>query len=169
MAIFQEILEGLKRTTSGKPFNNAAALARACGVESNLITRWMSGQRVPRLDRLGPVLDTIGVQITFPDVPPSRLLSTSSQLFDVKLAETLAAAADLFTDNLEELAHRVYGSRDDLGRLELLLSGTQRITAEECFKICEALGVDPGKAMERACKLSRMDTNKDTSKDQNVA
>lgn len=168
MSFFQEIIDGLKKATSGAPFKNAAALARACGVESNLITRWISGQRVPRLDRLGEVLDTIGVQVIFPgdDSKSKQQVVASRSLFDEKLGETLKAAAALFSDDYEELASKVYGTPKKTGRLKALFSGKNKISAEECYLICTAIGISPQKAMDRAQKLVN-DAHK--TKDQSVA
>lgn len=158
MSFFQEIMLGLKKATNGEPFDNAAALARACGVESNLITRWLSGQRIPKLDRLGEVLDTLGVEVSFPGEPSAVGSGQALSAFDMRLGETLAAAAELFSDNLEELAVQIYGTPKKTERLKELFGGRQRISAEECYRISKALGVSSEKVMERAMKLVADDT-----------
>ena len=53
---------------------NTAALARACGVEPNLLTRWFRGDRKPSWKNLAPILEALGAQIVFPEAnsPQSR-------------------------------------------------------------------------------------------------
>ncbi len=49
-------------------YGNAASLARASGASPANLSRWLSGERVPRLAEISPVLDLLGIT---PSTPPA--------------------------------------------------------------------------------------------------
>lgn len=53
-------------------YGNAAALARASGASPANLSRWLSGERVPRLAEISPVLDLLGADLSMPSVNAGR-------------------------------------------------------------------------------------------------
>lgn len=65
MGFFEDTIEGLKKACKDQ-FGNAARLAEKLDIPATRLTRWFTGERTPRLDVLGPVLDAVGAKIVFP-------------------------------------------------------------------------------------------------------
>ena len=63
---YQKVMAALRDGVT--TYGNAAALARASGASPANLSRWLSGERVPRLAEISPVLDLLGVT---PSVPPA--------------------------------------------------------------------------------------------------
>lgn len=66
MDFYETTLAGLRRAVDAQQ-GNVAKLAGILGVEPNLLSRWLNRDRVPRLDKLGPILDKLGAEIVFQD------------------------------------------------------------------------------------------------------
>lgn len=64
MGAYEDILRGLERAVVSK--GNVSRLAEAAGEAPSLLTRWIKRERVPKLDKLGPILDMLGARVIFP-------------------------------------------------------------------------------------------------------
>lgn len=64
MGAYEDILSGLERATVAA--GNTSRLAEVLGEAPSLLTRWFKRERVPKLDKLAPVLDALGARVIFP-------------------------------------------------------------------------------------------------------
>ena len=67
---YHKVLAALREGVA--TYGNAAALARASGASPANLSRWLSGERVPRLAEISPVLDLLGVTPTVPSTDAGR-------------------------------------------------------------------------------------------------
>lgn len=65
MGAYEDILAGLERATATA--GNTSKLAEVLGEAPSLLTRWFKRERVPKLDKIGPILDALGAKVVFPD------------------------------------------------------------------------------------------------------
>lgn len=61
----EQAVKDLERIAKEK-YGSSAALARACDVEPNLLTRWFKGDRKPSWQKLAPILEKLGAKVVFP-------------------------------------------------------------------------------------------------------
>lgn len=87
MGIFDEALKAIRDATAGGgQYKDPTQLARDCGFEPNLISRWLSGERSPKLNKIGPVLDKIGFRLVAPDERPDTTRDVAL-VVDVKMMQ----------------------------------------------------------------------------------
>lgn len=93
MGIYEDALQALERATRRE---TAATIAGRVGSQAALVTRWIKKERAPKLDILGPVLDSLGARLVMPDDPRS-LPGTDFTFIPKALARPAAGGGSLET------------------------------------------------------------------------
>lgn len=66
MGFYKDFLEELEKAAYQR-FKNPNRLAEFLDSEPNLITRWLKKERIPRADKMGEVMDKLGMKLIPPD------------------------------------------------------------------------------------------------------
>lgn len=86
----------------------ANALASACGINLPTLTRWLSGDRQPKLKVLGQVMDYLGVTLSTSSTP-SGLASCPELERECARLRKLLAEKDIRLDELRALLRPTSG------------------------------------------------------------
>ncbi|MBI9113295.1 helix-turn-helix transcriptional regulator [Maridesulfovibrio ferrireducens] len=137
MGIYNKTLDGL-RAASTQQFPSARALADFADVNPVMITRWLSGQRVPDFGKLSQVLDALNAQIVFSgEEKPSSQDEPSH--FDKAVARELTKNIRLAENTSKQMSIKTGIA---LTRLDLIAAENTVPTPEEIFLICKELGLN---------------------------
>lgn len=147
MGMLEDSLEVIRKATSEWGlYENPSQLALAVGEEPNLISRWLSGKRVPKMDKLGKVLDHLGVALNFPGLPTRQAPGPIARA----VAEHLRVLAHAHKLSPDELGAKVWPDDPDATtRCDRVLAGREPLTLDDYMALCAILLANPGDTLER--------------------
>lgn len=116
----EKVLELFRRHIAETFGGNMAAASRAYGVHITTLEKWLKGTRDPGLNKIGPVLDMMGVAVQEKSAPlqPSGETATNTELN--KLLEenqALRAALQETTSERDMLKGAVQVLKEEMARL----------------------------------------------------
>jgi len=100
MGFEAEVMDALRKGAEDAGGPNALALA--CGINLPTLTRWLSGDRQPKLKVLGQVMDYLGVTLSTTPPPSSSASCPELERECARLRELLAEK-DIRLDELRAL------------------------------------------------------------------
>ena len=69
MGFAEDVMNAVRKATDKA--GNAKPLALKCGMSPSTVSRWLRGERTPKLEELGKVLDLMGVKFTPDELAPA--------------------------------------------------------------------------------------------------
>lgn len=147
MGFYDDFLIGLERAAT-VTYKNPHQLALALGVETNLITRWLKRDRIPKAETMGKVLDALGARIVFPD---AAAVGYSPSVFDIALAEVLDSFLSVHNLTHEKAASSLWPeTANGAAKLGRILTAKEPLTPEVLMQLCLLMEEDPGKLLRLA-------------------
>lgn len=153
--MLSKTLEGI-RVSIARDYGSARKLGEAADVSPNVLSRWLSGSRIPDFGKLSRVLEVIGADVLFPWDP--RLSETSPREhipspLEAEVLEQLKGFAHVTRETPDSIAKKAFPDAPGYAlKIRNYFEGKAPIPLGDFHAIATALGQSPGDILCRAAE-----------------